>query len=703
MLGYELLEDRRLLTAVVLSTSPLSASTSVPIDSSIEATFDSPISPMSVTDQSFVVHRQQSGQLLSSSADIASLTSVGTLVTLDPAANFYPGEIVQVTATASLLDDSSLAVAPYVWDFRAATAGGSGTFIDSGQSLSNTTGWHVALGDADNDGDLDAFVTNLQASGLPNPDSRLWLNQGGLQSGTEGQFVDSGQSLENSRPHDLALGDLDGDGDLDVFYGNSSGRPNTIWFNQGGLQGGTEGLFVDSGQKLGGAFTRGVSLGDLDGDGDLDAFVANRSDQPNRVWFNQGGKQAGTPGQFQDSGQLLGISTSFDVTLGDLDGDGDLDAFVVNDDAQANRVWVNDGLGIFTDSGQLLGNSSSRAVALGDLDLDGDLDAFVGNATVNFVWLNQGGAQGGTAGQFANSGQTVGNTGLHDVSLGDLDGDGDLDAFVANLASNANTVWINQGGKQGGAAGQFIDSGQSLGSSTSHGVALGDLDNDGDLDAFVVNRGVGEPDLVWLNQDPSADFDLDSDVDGTDFLTWQRSFGTTFGAVLAEGDADANGAVNGADLAVWESQMGTGALLLAASFVNPNNPISTTGVTPVTSIPAIRQPESDFNVSWVFSTSYREVASQMELTSPGMFRITPRAIQPVDRAREQLFDAYDLKAGDAQKTAWVFPKEDPADVEPRALARITVAITEKEERINTALAEWYGCRASICSEEGRLT
>jgi len=78
--------------------------------------------------------------------------------------------------------------------------------------------------------------------------------------------------------------------------------------------------------------------------------------------------QAGT---FVDSGQTLGSSISYAVALGDLDGDGDLDAFVANayyaGDA-ANKVWLSNGLGIFTDSGQSLGSSRSYAVALGDLD-----------------------------------------------------------------------------------------------------------------------------------------------------------------------------------------------------------------------------------------------------------------------------------------------------------------------------------------------
>ena len=74
---------------------------------------------------------------------------------------------------------------------------------------------------------------------------------------------------------------------------------------------------------------------------------------PTRVWTNDGS------GTFTDSGQALGNSNSFSVALGDLDGDGDLDAMVANYD-QPNTVWTNDGSGTFTDSGQALGSSDSQ-------------------------------------------------------------------------------------------------------------------------------------------------------------------------------------------------------------------------------------------------------------------------------------------------------------------------------------------------------
>ena len=113
-------------------------------------------------------------------------------------------------------------------------------------------------------------------------------------------------------------------------------------------------------------------LADLDGDGDIDAFVG-RDGGADSVWLNDGS------GSFTDSGQSLGSGRAFGVALGDFDADGDMDAFVANLNA-ANTVWTNNGSGVFSDSGQSLGGTgNSNGVALGDVDADGDLDVVVAN------------------------------------------------------------------------------------------------------------------------------------------------------------------------------------------------------------------------------------------------------------------------------------------------------------------------------------
>jgi hypothetical protein len=309
----------------------------------------------------------------------------------------------------------------------------------------------------------------------PVPDIKANGSDGPVTITSSGYFSDSGQSLGISVSMGMALGDVDGDGDLDAFIANIN--KNKVWFNDG------SGTFTDSGQGLGDSESSGVALGDVDGDGDLDAFIVNYGEpgslRANKVWLNNGS------GTFTDSGQGLGDSESSGVALGDVDGDGDLDAFIAN--INKNKIWLNNGSGTFTDSDQVLGNSGSRGVALGDVDGDGDLDAFIANSylsNANKVWFNDG------SGTFTDSGQGLGNSDSFDIALGDVDSDGDPDAFIANYGV-ANKVWLNNG------SGTFTDSGQGLGNSKSSGVALGDVDGDGDPDAFIANYGVANK--VWLN------------------------------------------------------------------------------------------------------------------------------------------------------------------------------------------------------------
>jgi hypothetical protein len=162
---------------------------------------------------------------------------------------------------------------------------------------------------------------------------------------------------------------------------------NRVWFNNGSAN------FVDSGQNLGTSDSQGVALADLDGDGDLDAFVANKQGtlgQANRIWLNNG------TGFFMDSMQELGDSRSTDVSLSDIDLDGDYDAVVANE-YDPKGLWLNDGLGNFSIA-QELSSFGTQGLAIGDLNQDNKPDIFFANVwgcvTVcmgfpNEVWFNQ--------------------------------------------------------------------------------------------------------------------------------------------------------------------------------------------------------------------------------------------------------------------------------------------------------------------------
>ncbi len=404
-----------------------------------------------------------------------------------------------------------------LWLALPALGVGTGQFIDSGQLVGpdQPAGLSLALGDLDGDGDLDAVTGSYVQPAV------AYLNDGA------GVFAPTGQTLPVFLSSRVILADFDGDGDLDAFVLSHS-FPSRILFNDG-MAGFTEGQ-----QSLGSSSALGADAGDVDGDGDTDLFVTGVDGHVNTVAFNDGA------GAFTYSSQNNGPSAR-SVALGDLDGDGDLDAFLTQAGGPGamlgNRVLLNDGAGLFADTGQLLGDRFGTDVELADLDGDGDLDAFVanssafGNDPANTVWRNDG------QGSFEDTGQQLGAADSNDVDLADLDGDGDVDAFVADSFS-PETVWLNDG------TGLFTGNGQALGDSSAQNleVSLGDLDGDGDPDAFVLG-GSGGGELVYLNVDGAAPCPADLDGDGsvgvTDMLALLAAWGTDpGGAPDLDGDGD---------------------------------------------------------------------------------------------------------------------------------------------------------------------
>ncbi|MFB6285376.1 MAG: FG-GAP repeat domain-containing protein, partial [Candidatus Bipolaricaulia bacterium] len=306
------------------------------------------------------------------------------------------------------------------------------------------------------------------------------------------------------RTFGTALGDVNGDDRLDALFAHgvaAGGFPNDVCLNQS-----DDRPFPTCTQLSSDRFLSGeVELGDVDGDDRLDAVIANNGKTsrgaPNQVCFNDDG--------FPNDGACTDVTdpkATLDVALGDLDGDGDLDAVFANSDEGAisgggasNVVCLNRQSGADVECHPI--SSAKRetiGVALGDVDGDGDLDAVFANRTEhNAVCVNDDGFNSDEPCKKIASAEN----GSRGVALGDVDADGDPDAVFANGEPNwTNTICLNDGGFAARQPCEPIGTNNNQ----SFRVALGDVDADGDLDAVFANGGFARlPNTVCANQNGS--------------------------------------------------------------------------------------------------------------------------------------------------------------------------------------------------------
>ncbi len=340
-------------------------------------------------------------------------------------------------------------------------------FEKSPQVFPSFATFQIALADLDADGDLDAVFSMNDKNNC-----RVLFNDG------KGYFVDSGQRL-TEKGHGVGIGDLDGDGDPDMLM-TCAGyeHASRVYWNDG------KGEFTDSGQDLGDLEKSGnaVYLHDIDGDGDLDGMI-DYFEEANIIYLNHG------RGIFVDSGQRYPDNTSFV----DLDSDGNVDMFVC-EMGNGYRTLLNGGGGKFQESAFLSDANLIRCfTGYGDLDLDGDLDLVVtnGDRRQSFptrILFNDG------KGNFKFGGQNLTPVYAGRVGIGDLNGDNHLDVVLTSY-NKPNEIWL--GNERGG----FIKTLELEDKGAFHTALLEDLDSDGDRDLIIAHYvqppGSNE---IWFNK-----------------------------------------------------------------------------------------------------------------------------------------------------------------------------------------------------------
>ncbi len=316
--------------------------------------------------------------------------------------------------------------------------------------------WGVLVTDFDNDGDPDVYFINGGFPGQPNQLLRNDISTSGILTDVSAASGDGDHSVRHFGGTAL---DYDLDGDLDIFLTSPNpGDSCVLLRNDGNL------FFTDVSAAAGLVHTeafRHCSVGDFNNDGWFDVAVGSYFG-PNRLYRNNGN------GTFTDVAQQAGVQTpdfNFGLVLEDFDNDGWQDLFVPKyllDTIGTSELFRNNRDGTFSDvtAGSGMTGQTDMGHNTGDLDADGYPDIFIGTGNPAFpddshLFLMTPDGNGGLIGldYSDESGITSnGPTRCHGIALGDYDQDGSVDAYINNGGPSGlpesfepNFLWQSQG------------------------------------------------------------------------------------------------------------------------------------------------------------------------------------------------------------------------------------------------------------------
>lgn len=401
-------------------------------------------------------------------ATVTAATATQLTVSVPAGATYSPITVLNTTTDV-------LAYSPSKFTPTFTPGKGSITTSDFSAAVGFATGlWPISvpIGDLDGDGKPDVVVANYT-------DNTISVLRNTSTVGTINYAAKIDLATGNG-PSSVAMGDLDGDGKLDLAVANLSVNTISVFRNTsapGSIS------FIAAEDAVTGEAPQGVSIGDVDGDGKADLVVATFGTNKVSVFRNTSTSGAIS---FASKTDFSTGSNPYEVSIGDLDGDGKPDLSVANYWSGSVSVLRNTstpGNISYAAKADFTAGLQPRSVSIGDLDGDGKADLAVMTQSSFYIHLLRNTSTPGTI-SFATKVDVSTGSNSAGIGIGDLDGDGKPDLATGN--QNITTVSVFRNTSTVGAFSYAAKVELTSGASPSS-ISIGDLDGDGLPDLVATN------------------------------------------------------------------------------------------------------------------------------------------------------------------------------------------------------------------------